>query len=112
MSRSDIRVECNDHVTTVMIDRPSVRNAYRSQTCVELVGAIADFVSDDSRRVMILTGAGGSFCSGGDLSSQAEIKEAEERSFGHGMVMREGMHAVVRALSDCDKPVIAMIDGP
>lgn len=112
MSAPDVRVEHAGPVTTVTIDRPALRNAYRTQTCQELAAAVTAFGSDDERRVLVLTGAGGSFCSGGDLTEAEEIEAAHQRSFAHGMTMREGMHAVIRALDLCDKPTVARIDGP
>src|SRR5690606_41243952 len=39
-------------------------------------------------------------------------EEGATRQLGHGMVMREGMLAVNRALSGLDKPVIALVNGP
>jgi 2-(1,2-epoxy-1,2-dihydrophenyl)acetyl-CoA isomerase len=112
MSSSHIRLNREDAVLSVVIDRPEVRNAYTSRTCFELVAAIEEGRADDSIRVLVLSGAGGSFCTGGDVSSPIEIDAAHERQFGHGVVMREGMQRVIRALHDCDKPVIAKIDGP
>lgn len=113
MTYTDITVEHPlSGVTVVAINRPEVRNAYRSKTCLELHSAIEAYVADDSQHVLVLTGTNQSFCSGGDLSSQAEIEAAHSRQFGHGTVMREGMHRVVRALYNCDKPTIAMVDGP
>lgn len=100
-----------DRVTEVAIDRPAVRNGYRSQTCRELVRAIEDFVGDDDQRVLVITGARGNFCSGGDVSDQEDAEAGSRHQFGHGRTMRDGMHRVIRALHRCDKPTIAKIDG-
>lgn len=112
MTFHDIRVDVDRSVLTVTIDRPQVRNAYTSQTCRELHEAIAGAVHDDAIRVVVVAGAGGAFCTGGDVASQDELTAARERQFGHGVVMREGMQRVIRAIHECDKPVIAKIDGP
>lgn len=109
----DIRVEeWESGITRVTIDRPHVRNAYRTQTAVELARAVADFDHDDDQRVLVVTGADGAFCAGGDLSSSDEVEQAHAAQFGHGRVMREGMHRVQRAMELCDKPVVAMVRGP
>lgn len=109
----DISVEqWESGITRVTIDRPRVRNAYRTRTAVELARAVADFDHDDAQRVLVITGAGGAFCAGGDLSNAEEVEQADAAQFGHGRVMREGMHRVQRALELCDKPVIAMVRGP
>ena len=108
----DLRVSQDGGVVWVEIHRPHVRNAYRTRTCHELVDVIEGFVANDAARVLVLTGAGGSFCSGGDLSHTAEVEEADRRQLGHGAIMREGMHRVIRALWSCDKPTVALVDGP
>ncbi|MGV9748029.1 enoyl-CoA hydratase/isomerase family protein [Rhodococcus zopfii] len=99
-------------IRRITINRTPVRNAYRSQTAFEMTAAITDFINDDSARVLVITGAGGAFCAGGDLSSSYETEHAAAVEFGHGVVIREGMHSVIRALGVCEKPVIAMISGP
>ena len=108
----DIAVEdWEPGIRRVTIDRPQVRNAYRSQTARELTAAIEEFTADDDQRVLVLTGSGGAFCSGGDLTSPYEVEHAHAVQFGHAAVIREGMHRTLRALMLCDKPVIAMIEG-
>ena len=71
----------------------------------ELLGAIAAFRDDDSLKVLILTGAGSrAFCTGGDLSGDAAQHSARVAAapMGHGREMREGMQAVVLALTRLD----------
>ncbi len=110
---TDLKIDDWDTgIRRITIDRPEVRNAYRSRTAVELSRAVEDFTADDACRVLVITGVGGAFCSGGDLSSSYEIDHAEAVELGHGVVIREGMHRVMRQLQLCDKPVIAMISGP
>ncbi|MEP9391870.1 MULTISPECIES: enoyl-CoA hydratase/isomerase family protein [Gordonia] len=99
-------------IRRITINRAPLRNAYRTQTAIEITSAIAQFTADDTARVLIITGAGGAFCAGGDLTSTYETEHAAAVEFGHGVVIREGMHSVIRALAICEKPVIAMISGP
>jgi enoyl-CoA hydratase/carnithine racemase len=80
--------------------------------CRELVDALTRYQQDDGCRVLVLTGAGRGFCAGGDVRDDTELREGKRRQLGHGMVMREGMHAVNLALHRLDKPVIAMVNGP
>ena len=98
-------------VAWLTLNRPDFLNAYTGPMCVELVDALARYQRDDSLRVLVLTGAGRAFCAGGDLRRSAEADEAQALQFGHAHVMREGMHAVNRALYRLDKPVLAMING-
>jgi enoyl-CoA hydratase len=64
-------VERNESVTTVIIDRPEVRNAVDRPTADALVEAFLDFEKDDAAKVAVLWGAGGTFCSGADLKGVA-----------------------------------------
>ena len=113
MTYEDIRVSAGgDGVVVVTLDRPAALNAYTTRMCEELADAIDGFARDDAQRVLVLTGAGRGFCSGGDLRSDAEEHKAADRQLGHAVVMREGMHAVVRRLAALDKPSIAMVNGP
>lgn len=112
-SYSQIERQRDDRgVVTLTLNRPSTLNAYTTVMCEELGDALDQFAQADEDRVLVLTGAGRGFCSGGDLSGHAEMMKAGTRQLGHAAVMREGMHPVVRRLYQLDKPAIAMINGP
>ena len=53
-------------IARLTLNRPEKRNALNGQTMDELGDALEDVEADDSIRVLILTGAGRSFCAGGD----------------------------------------------
>ncbi|ABL83607.1 MULTISPECIES: enoyl-CoA hydratase-related protein [unclassified Nocardioides] len=111
MPHDVVLVERRDGVRRVILNRPEVLNAYDTALCQQLGAALLDFQRCDEDRVLVLSGAGRAFCVGGDVRSEAEAVEGEERQLGHGMVMREGMHSVHRLLHALDKPVIALIHG-
>ena len=101
-------------VARLTLDRPAAMNAYTFAMTGELLAGIAAFRDDDSLKVLILTGAGTrAFCTGGDLSGSDADHGAwvATAPMGHGREMREGMQAVVLALTRLDKPSIAMIRG-
>src|SRR5215471_3784155 len=64
-----VRVERDGPVTTVILDRPDVRNAVDGPTAAALAGAFRAFDADDGAHVAVLWGAGGTFCSGADLKA-------------------------------------------
>jgi enoyl-CoA hydratase len=66
-----VRIERSDVVTTVILDRPQVRNAVDRATAQALADAFRAFDADDESRVAVLWGAGGTFCSGADLHAIA-----------------------------------------
>lgn len=103
MSRSTatIRVERTGPVTTILLDRPAVRNALDRTSSQALAQAFDEFEKDAESRVAVLTGAGESFCAGADLQELAvgELYEPWGDSY-HGPTRR------VLA-----KPVIAAVEG-
>ncbi|MCC6197022.1 MAG: crotonase/enoyl-CoA hydratase family protein [Burkholderiales bacterium] len=66
-----ILVERNGPVTTIVINRPEVRNALDREAMAELGTALRAFEEDSDARVAVLCGASGSFCSGADLKELA-----------------------------------------
>lgn len=93
-----IRAERDGLVTTVVIDRPERRNALSAQMCVELRSAIEGAAGDGSRAV-VLTGAGGHFCAGADLSGV------------EGDDFRSALRALLDAMLDSPLPLIAAVEG-
>src|SRR6266550_9134020 len=65
----NVRVERDGPVTTVILDRPAVRNAVDGPAAAALAGAFRAFDADDGAHVAVLWGAGGTFCSGADLKA-------------------------------------------
>jgi len=62
-----ILVERRGAITTIVINRPQVRNALDNEAAHALAAAFHAFDADPAQRVAVLTGAGGSFCAGADL---------------------------------------------
>jgi len=100
---NNVLVERNGPVTTVIINRPEVRNAVDRQTAQQLADAFRAFEADEEARVGILTGAGGYFCAGADLKAMAE---------GHSnRVEKDGDSPMGPCRMYLDKPVIAAVAG-
>lgn len=93
----------DEHVATLTIDRPARRNALTAAMWRALPGILADLAADPEVRVLVLTGAGGTFCSGADIS---EIHELSDNGDDTGLTV-----VAERALATFPKPVIAMIEG-
>jgi len=90
-------------VVTVTIDRPEVRNAVDAATAAELADCFRRFAADEKLAAAVLTGAGGTFCSGYDLKEVAGGARDRLREDGDGPM---GPTRLV-----LDKPVIAAIEG-
>jgi enoyl-CoA hydratase len=66
-----VRTEKNGPVTTVVLDRPAVKNAVDRATAAALADAFRDFDADPAARVGVLYGDSGTFCAGADLKAIA-----------------------------------------
>jgi len=90
-------------VTTIIINRPEVRNAVDRQTAKELADAFRAFDKDEKARVSVLTGSGSCFCAGADLKAIAE---------GTGnRIEKEGDGPMGPTRMFLTKPVIAAVAG-
>ena len=101
----NVKVERNGPVTTLIIDRPEVRNAVDRPTAEALAAAFRAFEADDEARVAVLTGAGGTFCAGADLGAVAEDGVRRNR------LETEGDGPMGPSRMQLQKPLIAAIEG-
>ena len=101
MSEPAVLTEVADGVMTITINRPQAKNAVNKDVAVGIAAALDALDADDNTHVVILTGAGGTFCSGMDLKAfvTGETPHVEGRGFA-GMVQRS-----------TDKPLIAAVEG-
>ena len=123
MSES-ILVERIDGVCRVTINRPERRNALDPASRDRLLEVLADARADASVRALLLSGAGGSFCTGADMSPGATAppppaadKDGGEVPRGPDLraaaeMMRGGAQRLVRNLFEVDKPTVAAVTGP
>lgn len=73
-----VLLERRNGVATVTLDRPDRLNAVSSELLAQLLAAVEEAVSDESLRVLVLSGAGRAFCVGGDLQGFAAKTEPSE----------------------------------
>ena len=105
-----IRVERDGAVATVTIDRPESKNGCTGDMWVALGAAFRE-LSHCGVRAVVLTGAGGNFCSGADLSA---TKRTGAGGSGPSGTMVDAMRVladVVLAIHECPVPIVAKVDG-
>src|SRR6058998_1277228 len=111
MTYADILYAKKDGVAWITINRPEVRNAFRTITVAELTDAFLDARWDPAIGVAVLTGAGDkAFCSGGDQKERGQggyAQDAESGAIQRPMDV-EALHSAIRHIP---KPVIAMVNG-
>ena len=95
------------NIATITLNRPDKRNAISYELIEELLAAL-DEVAGSSALVLILTGAGKSFCSGMDLE---DLKALVGRTAEQNLKDSETMAHLFRSLYDFPKPTIAAVNG-
>ncbi|KMK64326.1 MULTISPECIES: crotonase/enoyl-CoA hydratase family protein [Rhodobacterales] len=96
-------------VATVTLNRPDKHNALNADLIAELFDAVEDLASDDKVRIVILTGAGKSFCAGGDFNWFASNVE---KSRAERVEQSATLAHLLRRLDTLQKPLIGRINGP
>ncbi|MBO1332153.1 crotonase/enoyl-CoA hydratase family protein [Streptomyces sp. VRA16 Mangrove soil] len=100
---SAVRVERSGPVSTVILSRPAARNAVDGATAAQLADAFRAFEADDTARVAVLWGEGGTFCSGADLKAVGTERGNRVAEDGDGPMGPTRLHL--------SKPVIAAVSG-
>lgn len=107
-SQGQARVQdCGDHLR-ITLDNPARRNALSPAMHPVLREALDRAAAEDRLGAVVLTGAGGYFCAGGDLNAlagRAELSRDERRA------RIDELHATIRAIRACPRPVIAAVEG-
>ncbi|KAB1981717.1 crotonase/enoyl-CoA hydratase family protein [Streptomyces triticiradicis] len=98
-----VRSERQGHVTTVVLSRPAARNAVDGPTAAELADAFRAFEADETARVAVLWGEGGTFCAGADLKAIGTERGNEVAEEGDGPMGPTRLRLT--------KPVIAAVAG-
>lgn len=100
-----------DGIARITIDRPERLGAYTPRMCADILDALRTVRLDDAVRVLVLTGTGRGFCTGGDISPDAGFADALKHQIGRARELREDSHAVITAMHKLDKPVICAVNG-
>jgi enoyl-CoA hydratase/carnithine racemase len=105
---SDLIYEVKDKIATITLNRPDKLNAFTGPMLDAWVNGLAEAQADPNVNVVVVTGAGRAFCSGGDVG---RMGEGAPSALDHKNTLYEGVHRVPRQLEAMDKPVIAMVNG-
>lgn len=95
-------------VATLTLERAEKHNALSAQMMAELTQVAADLGADASVRVVVLTGAGKSFCAGGDLEWMREQMQADAVTRAHAA---SKLAYMLQALNTMPKPLIGALQG-
>ncbi|MEU6218434.1 enoyl-CoA hydratase-related protein [Streptomyces sp. NPDC047022] len=99
----------DSHVAWLTLNRPSSLNSITPDLREQLIQKFRDTSADQDVRAVVLTGTGRGFCAGADLRGGAT---GGERIPGDvARTIREGAQRLIAAVLDCEKPVIAAVNG-
>lgn len=99
-----ITYDIKEGVAWLTLNRPDKLNAFIAQMNREIKKAVQSASRDEAVRCIVITGEGRAFCSGQDLSEVTEDMD-------HGQVLRDHYGPMVMQIRQCEKPIIAAING-
>lgn len=105
-SDGPVLVEDRGRVRVITLNRPAVRNAIDLPLRQALAEALEAADVDASVRAIVLTGAEGAFCSGGDIATMQ--RDTKDKTLARAQAAQR----VVRAIWSSRKPVLAAVEGP
>lgn len=123
MSLTTLQVQLTQGVCTLTLNRPEVRNAMSMTMVQELIAALERAEADPAVRVVVLRGAGGHFCAGGDIGdmAQARMKLAQQQAqqgAGEAVNERNPIEAVSAAFgrlclvyARSHLPIVTVLEG-
>jgi len=106
MRYETLLVTIADGIARITLDRPKRKNAFSPRMATELTAVLSELETDDRVRVVVLRGADGNFCSGGDLQGDGEPSGGGATDF-----LRVHYNPAVLALHHFPRPVLAVVEG-
>ena len=110
----DLLETIDNGIATLTMNRPDARNALTREMMVALSETLPRLAADPAVRLVVLTGAGNAFCSGGDVKGFAKraAGTTATQSFDHKVTELRARMEVSRWLHEMPKPTLAVIPGP
>ena len=109
MAYKTILVESRDQVTTITLNRPQAKNAMNPQMHFDMCDALAAVERDDDCRVLVITGAGDSFCAGMDVKEY--FYDTEGKPADRAAARAAAFEWMFKRLRLLPKPTIAAVNG-
>lgn len=99
----------NRGVATITLDRPALHNAFNDEMISELIACFLQLSSNEKIRLVVLTGAGKSFCAGADLNW---MKKMKDYSYEENLLDAENLAKLFFVINTFNKPTIGRVNGP
>jgi len=105
----NLKFEASNGIATITLNRPEKLNAFTDEMLDAWLAALEECRLDDTIRVVVMTGTGRAFSTGGDIGSFAT--NASKSAASIKARLSEGVQRLPRAIAELDKPVIAALNG-
>ncbi len=103
-----VRVTAHDHVATVTLCRPEVRNAFNDEVIAQLSEAFMGLGEQPQVRAIVLAAEGPAFCAGADLNW---MRRMADYTRAENLQDAEKLAFMLRAIYECPKPTVACVQG-
>jgi methylglutaconyl-CoA hydratase len=108
MNEDTIKIQREEDIVTIYLNRPEVHNAMSEQLMKELTICFNDLSKDEKTRIIILTGKGKSFCAGADLNwMKSMVNYSKEENIRDSRLLV----SLYDSIYNCPKPVIGRVNG-
>ncbi len=104
----NLLVTIENHVATVTLNRPEIRNAFNDEMISELTSVFERLGQTDDVRVIVLAAAGKAFCAGADLNWMRAMADYD---YEENLADADKLAQMLKIIYDCPKPTVAAIQG-
>jgi len=109
MSEQQLVFEVKDKIATIRLNRPERYNAFTPEMLKAWADALRECKDREDVHVIVLTGTGKGFCSGGDVGNMQN--RTEETAYSRRLFLSDYVHQIPLILDQLDKPVIVAVNG-
>src|SRR5688572_28087099 len=102
-----VQLSLHDRVLRIEINRPDSLNAVTADVLEDMADAVESAGTQADVQIIILSGAGRSFCSGADIGGTGELSDE-----GGLAATIDGANRLVAAVRDVPRPVVSVVQGP
>ena len=104
----NLLVTTENHVATVTLNRPEIRNAFNDEMISELTSVFKQLGQTDDVRVIVLAAAGKAFCAGADLNWMRAMADYD---YEENLADADKLAQMLKTIYNCPKPTVAAIQG-
>lgn len=112
MTDDAVRLDVDDGVATLTLNRPDRRNALSREVSSGIVDAVEEIEAHPEARAAVVTGAGGAFCAGGDVNAMVQRLAGEIPLHEAVRHIKQDTARAIQRVRELHLPTVAKVDGP